>query len=73
MNGILKNEDLMAVAAAAARLNVLALSDGQLRDELSIAQKHNPTTGFMMDTAAAIAIGEERKRRQEARRHVEFA
>lgn len=44
-------------------LNIGSLTAAELLEHLRIAQEHDPATGFQRDSAAAVALGEERLRR----------
>lgn len=59
--------DHLEVLQAAERLNLGSLSDAQLGEVNREASRHNPVTGFSVDTIGALACGLERKGRQLAR------
>ncbi len=59
--------DLEEVLNAAERLGLAKMSDEQVRNACAEASRHNPETGFLMDTAASLACSLELKERKQAR------
>lgn len=54
------------VEDARQRLRVTGLSNADLVEQLGLAQRHSPETGFMADVAGALVLREEINRRKKA-------